>query len=57
MMTVQACLYESLAWLGPLGSALASGFAVVVAGEVYLTPAGQRYLDAAVAPRPSESIR
>ncbi len=31
--------------LDPLWSAIASGFAVVVFGEVYLTEAGERYLE------------
>lgn len=32
--------------LGPTVSAVLSGFAVVWMGKPYLTPAGQRYLDA-----------
>ncbi len=31
--------------LGPLGSALVAGFAVVILGTPYLTEAGERYLE------------
>jgi hypothetical protein len=38
--------YESLAPFGPVWSALAAGFAVVGPwGQLYLTDAGQKYLE------------
>jgi hypothetical protein len=40
----QKWTYEALAELGPVWSAVAAGFAVIVLGEVYLTPAGEAYL-------------
>jgi hypothetical protein len=45
MHALQALTYEALSFLGPVWSALCSGFAVVICGELYLTPAGQAYLD------------
>lgn len=42
----QRFLYEALSHLGPLGSALGAGFAVIVGNRVLLTPAGERYLSA-----------
>jgi hypothetical protein len=45
LFDLQAKTYEALAPLGPQLSALCSGFAVVVWGEMLLTPAGQTYLD------------
>ena len=44
---IQREFYESPAVqaLGPHLSAISAGFAVVLFGTVYLTPAGQRYLD------------
>jgi hypothetical protein len=44
MMPWQAFTYEALAHLGPVWSAVFSGFAVYVWGELHITPAGQRYL-------------
>jgi hypothetical protein len=43
---IQAGVYEapSIAALGPQWSAVAAGFAVVIFGTVYITPAGERYL-------------
>jgi hypothetical protein len=40
----QRMTYEALADLGPVWSAVAAGFAVILWGEVYLTPAGEAYL-------------
>ena len=31
--------------MGPVGSAVAAGFAVILFGTVYLTPAGEAYLE------------
>lgn len=42
----QRQVYEATAFLGPTVSALLAGFAVVLYGEVILTPAGERYLAA-----------
>lgn len=44
---LQRALYEAPATiaLGPIGAALAAGYAVMVFGVVYLTPAGERYLE------------
>lgn len=39
-------IYEASAFMGPVVSALLAGFAVMVFGELYLTPAGERYLAA-----------
>jgi hypothetical protein len=38
-------IYESLESLGPFWSAIAAGYAVVVFGVVYVTPAGEEYLE------------
>jgi hypothetical protein len=38
-------IYESLESLGPFLSAIAAGYAVVVFGVVYITPAGEEYLE------------
>lgn len=46
MLAWQTLTYEGLAFLGPQLSALWSGFAVMIWGELHLTPAGQAYLDA-----------
>ena len=45
---IQAGVYEApaIAALGPQWSAVAAGFAVVIFGTVYITPAGERYLAA-----------
>lgn len=45
MLTLQAITYEALAFLGPVWSAVLAGFAVFLMGDLYLTPAGQAYLD------------
>lgn len=45
MLELQATTYEALAFLGPLWSAVYAGFAIVLWGEVYLTPAGQAFLE------------
>jgi hypothetical protein len=45
MLALQALTYETLAFLGPVWSAVFSGFAVFICGELYITPAGQAYLD------------
>jgi hypothetical protein len=42
---MQATTYEILADLGPLWSAVFAGYAVTVAGVVYITPAGEEYLE------------
>jgi hypothetical protein len=42
----QRATYEASASLGPIASALMANFAIVIAGELYLTPAGERYLAA-----------
>ena len=42
----QKWTFEALADLGPVWSAVAAGFAVVIWGEVYMTPAGEAYLAA-----------
>jgi hypothetical protein len=44
---LQRLTYEAplVAALGPLWSALSAGYAVVICGVVYLTPAGERYLE------------
>lgn len=44
---IQAMIFESCSELGPVYAAILSGFAVVFLGEIYLTPAGQAYLDRA----------
>jgi hypothetical protein len=44
MQRWQAMTYEALADLGPVWSAVAAGFAVILWGEVYITPAGEAYL-------------
>ncbi|WP_316207456.1 hypothetical protein [Bradyrhizobium sp. SZCCHNR3118] len=46
MLALQAATYEALAFLGPVWSAVCAGFAVMVWGEVYITPAGLAYLEA-----------
>jgi hypothetical protein len=45
MIQFQALTYESLAWLGPVWSAVCAGFAVIVFDKVYLTASGERYLE------------
>jgi hypothetical protein len=40
----QRSTYEATAFLGPITSALLAGFAVVILGDLYLTPAGERHL-------------
>jgi hypothetical protein len=42
----QALTFESelIIMLGPQWAALAAGFAIVINGNAYLTPAGERYL-------------
>jgi hypothetical protein len=42
----QTLIYESLAFLGPVWSAVCAGFAVIVFDKVYITPSGERYLEA-----------
>lgn len=37
-------IYEATAFLGPIASALLAGFAIAICGDIYLTPAGERYL-------------
>ena len=46
MLTIMVAIYEdpAIAALGPTWSAVAAGFAVVWFGEVYLTSAGEMYL-------------
>jgi hypothetical protein len=46
MFALQALTYEALAFLGPVWSAVCAGLAVMIFGELYITPAGQAYLDA-----------
>ena len=41
---LQRATFEALEPLGPLTSALSAGYAVVLLGVVYITPAGERYL-------------
>jgi hypothetical protein len=43
----QRAVYElpAVQAFGPLWSAIIAGFAVVIFGETYLTPAGTRYLE------------
>lgn len=41
----QAATYEALAFLGPVWSAVCSGFAVILFGTTHLTPSGERYLE------------
>ncbi|MCA1379446.1 hypothetical protein I6F34_01250 [Bradyrhizobium sp. BRP05] len=45
MLALQAITYEALAFLGPELSALCAGFAVMIYGELYITPAGEAYLE------------
>ena len=45
MLALQVLTYEALAFLGPVWSAVCSGFAVMIFGELHLTPAGQAYLE------------
>jgi hypothetical protein len=45
MIRLQGLAYEALEFLGPVWSAVFAGFAVVIFGELYLTPAGQAYVD------------
>jgi hypothetical protein len=44
---IQRAIYEHpmIVALGPLWSAIFAGFVVVIFGEPFLTPAGQRYLE------------
>jgi hypothetical protein len=44
VLPIQSIIYEALAFLGPAWSALCSGFAIAIGGELYITPAGQAYL-------------
>ena len=46
MLTIMVAIYEdpAIVALGPTWSAVAAGFAVVWFGEVYLTSAGEMYL-------------
>jgi hypothetical protein len=46
MLTIMGAIYEApaIVALGPTRSAVAAGFAVVWFGEVYLTSAGEMYL-------------
>ena len=46
MLTIMGAIYEApaIVALGPTWSAVAAGFAVVWFGEVYLTSAGEMYL-------------
>jgi hypothetical protein len=44
MMLWQRATYEALAPLGPTWSAVFAGFAVIIWGDVYLTPTGETYL-------------
>jgi hypothetical protein len=48
---LQRAIYESpgIVMLGPMLSAIASGFAGVIDGHVFITPAGERYLEAVAA--------
>ena len=53
---LQRLVYEAPATvaLGPTGSALAAGYAVVIGGRIVITPAGERYLanvDSGIEPR------
>lgn len=41
---LQRAAYESAACLGPTWSAVSAGFAVILFGTAYITPAGERYL-------------
>jgi hypothetical protein len=41
----QKLLFESLEWLSPELAAIAAGFAVLVGGVMFVTPAGERYLE------------
>jgi hypothetical protein len=43
---LQRALYQEIPFMGPVASALIAGFVVIVGGEIYLTPAGERYLAA-----------
>jgi hypothetical protein len=45
-MIWQRLTYEALAHLGPVWSAVAAGYAVIVWGDLYLTPSGEEYLEA-----------
>ncbi|MGC0389236.1 hypothetical protein [Bradyrhizobium sp. USDA 241] len=45
MLAIQAATYEALRFLSPVWSAVCSGFAIMIYGELYITPAGQAYLD------------
>jgi hypothetical protein len=42
----QRMTYEAMQYLGPVWSAVAAGFAIVLGGEVYITPSGEAYLNA-----------
>lgn len=44
---LQRLFYEAPATVafGPAASAVLAGYAVVIGGELYLTPDGERYLD------------
>jgi hypothetical protein len=44
MLQWQRLTYECLSFLGPVWSAVWAGFAVIRWGDLYLTPAGERYL-------------
>lgn len=44
MSDLQQWTYEAAAPLGPIWAAVAAGYAVILWGEVYITPAGEAYL-------------
>lgn len=41
----QALVFEALELLGPEIAAISSGFAIMIGGVVFITPAGERYLE------------
>lgn len=45
---IQALTYQALSPLGPVWSAVLAGFAVIIWGEVYITPAGESFLKSLV---------
>ena len=47
LYAMQRMLFEepTITALGPHWAAIIAGFAVLVLGEVYITPAGERYLE------------
>jgi hypothetical protein len=54
---LQGLTYENefIVALGPIWSALSSGFAILIGNQLYLTPAGERYLEKRVVDIPSAS--